>query len=158
MIAGFAVIRSSYRLIFDFSDFRIDTEVNTVKKSTRITRVVSFVLALVLTACALLLTACKDPLQAKIDAMDKAFAAMGEMYVRARAAVEYAGVYDDYSKQFDQWKNYISNAKGQNADYLSYSGAELDGFVEEWKATTAEIRTIYEQFTYDTDEDGQFLH
>jgi len=111
-------------------------------------RLVAFLLLVVLCIPVGMMTSCSDPLKEKMEELDAAFVELGDMFYETTMYLNLAGVdtQDDIKAMTTNWKNLIKDAKVVLEARLNLDEQQMDEYIAQWKALTAEIAVVRDEY------------
>ncbi len=123
-------------------------------------KLTALVLAALMCLTVFAFASCSDPLKAKGEELAKVKNEMGDVYWAAINWASFAGVYgsedEEYAainEQFANWKDYLKNAKDVVDTWLDLDEEQMNSYIDEWKAESAKMQEIVDQYKVETDED-----
>lgn len=111
-------------------------------------KLVAILLLVVLCIPVGLMTSCSDPLKEKMEELDAAFVEMGAVFQDTIMYLNLAGVdtQDDIKAMTTNWKNLIKDAKTVVEARLNLDEQQMDEYIAQWKALTAEIAVVRDEY------------
>lgn len=123
-------------------------------------KLIAFVLAALMCLSVFALASCSDPLKAKGEELAATKNEMGDVYWQAINWASFAGVYGsedeqyaEINEQFATWKEYLKEAKNVVDTWLDLDEDQMNNYINEWKAETAKMQAVVDQYIVETDED-----